>query len=84
MSQISHSSDKIKLSFVIFLQSSPSYSTQQETHRKQKKKFLMNLFWSIFSNKEVIFVGAKGDIMFIMITTTNYSLNQNVLSFSSE
>lgn len=69
-------SDKIKLSFVIFLQRSPSYSTEQETHRRQKKKFL--------SNKEVIFIGAKGDMRFVMITITNNSLNQNVLSFSSE
>lgn len=85
MSQISHSSDKIKFSFVIFLQSFSSYSTEQESHRRQKKKIFMNfLFWSILSNKEVIFVGDKSDITFIMITTTNYSLNQNVLSLSSE
>lgn len=69
-------SDKIKLSFVIFLQRSPSYRTKQETHRRQKKKFL--------SNKEVIFIGAKGDMRFVMITITNNSLNQNVLSFSAE
>lgn len=43
MLQISHSYDKIKLSFVIFLQKiSPCYSTEQETRRRQKKKFLMN------------------------------------------
>lgn len=82
---MSHSADKIKLSFVIFLQSSPRYSTEQETHRRQKKKFLMNfLFCSILSNKEVTFVGAKDDITLVMITTTNYSLNQNLLSHSSE
>lgn len=45
MSQISQSSDKIKFSFVIFLQSFSSYSTEQESHRRQKKKIFMNFLF---------------------------------------
>lgn len=42
MPQISYSSDETKLSFVIFLQTSPSDNTEKETHKRQKKKLLMN------------------------------------------